>query len=173
MGLFDLFKKKDKSVVGTENIQEERGILLQPTDGEIISLQEIGDGIFSEGILGKGCGLKPSGEEVYAPIRGRISTVADTKHAVGITGDDGLELLIHVGIDTVDMNGNGFFVSVKEGDQVKRGQKLLEFSRKAIADAGHSDTIAILVTNSDEYKEINLIHTGNGKVGEPIIKIKK
>lgn len=172
MGFLDHFKKKEEPVFEGIEVQEEKGTLAQPIKGEVIPLAEIGDGIFSQGVLGKGCGLKPSGEAVYAPIGGTISTVADTKHAVGITGDNGTEVLIHVGIDTVDMNGKGFSVRVKAGDRVKSGQLLMTFSKAEIAKAGHPDTTAVLVTNSDEYEEISVLRTGVGEAGERMMMVK-
>lgn len=144
---------------------------IQPIDGEIIPLADIGDGVFSEGILGQGVGLIPSSEAVYAPISGTISTVAETKHAVGIEGD-GVEMLIHVGLETVSMNGKGFQVKVKEGDKVKAGQLLYTFSMAEIQKAeGVSTTSAVLVTNSDDLPNFEVLRTGTGKAGEPLFKV--
>ena len=103
-----------------------------PFGGSAIAMEQIPDPVFSEGILGKGCGLEPAEETVCAPFNGTVTQVIDTKHAVGVTSKDGLELLIHVGMDTVAMNGEGFTCLVKEGDTVKLGQKLMTFSMEAI-----------------------------------------
>lgn len=169
MGLFDFLKKK--TVPEFVEVQEEAGFVLQPIEGEVIALEQIGDGVFSEGVLGQGCGLIPSGEAVYAPISGTVSTVAETKHAVGIEAD-GVEMLIHVGLETVSMNGKGFDVKVKEGDKVKAGQLLLTFSLKEIGAAeGVSTTSAILVTNSDDLPGFEVIRTGAGKVGDKLFKV--
>ena len=175
MGFLDLFKKEksgktDGSLQSVE-LQTEPGIVYQPVDGEVISLEDIGDEIFSAGILGKGCGLKPAGECVYAPIDGTISFVADTGHAIGITGMDNLELLIHIGLDTVEMKGDGFGAKVKAGDNVKAGQPLMSFSKKKIADAGYPDTIAVLVANTMDYKDVVLLRIGAGKKGEKMLRI--
>ena len=170
MGFFDRFKKAEQPN-GIE-VRETSGILVQPIDGEIIPLADIADGVFSEGILGQGCGLIPSAEEVYSPISGTISTVADTLHAVGIEGD-GMELLIHVGLETVSMQGKGFDVKVKAGDKVKAGQLLMTFSMDEINKAdGVSTTTAVLVTNSDDMPTFELLRTGKGKAGEKLIKVK-
>lgn len=169
MGLFDFLKKK--TVPEFVEVQEEVGFVLQPIEGEVIPLEQIGDGVFSEGVLGQGCGLIPTAEAVYAPISGTVSTVAETKHAVGIEAD-GVEMLIHVGLETVSMNGKGFDVKVKEGDKVKAGQLLLTFSLKEIGAAeGVSTTSAILVTNSDDLPGFEVIRTGAGKVGEKLFKV--
>lgn len=173
MGLFNFLKsgKKDAAVLGIP-VQEAKGILVQPIDGEIIPLADIGDGVFSEGILGQGVGLIPSGEAVYAPISGTISTVAETKHAVGIEGD-GVEMLIHVGLETVSMNGKGFDVKVKEGDKVNAGQLLYTFSLEEINKAeGVSATSAVLVTNSDDLPNFEVLRTGTGKAGDKLFRVK-
>ena len=85
---------------------------------------------------------------------GEISSVADSKHAIGITGENDQELLIHVGVDTVEMKGDGFNTLVEEGDMVKKGQKIMEFSLQKIKDAGHPDTVVVLLTNSDDYEDV-------------------
>lgn len=170
MGLFDkLFKKEGASAVEKIEFSTEPRTLYQPMEGEVIPLPEIADGVFSEGVLGQGVGLKPAGEIVYAPLNGTISTVAETKHAVGIDSTEGAEILIHVGLDTVDMNGKGFEPLVKAGDRVTAGQPLLKFSKKAIADAGHPDTSAVLITNSDDFTGFTVVRTGPGKVGDKLI----
>lgn len=109
---------------------------------------------------------------MVAPFHGTITQVADTKHTVGVLSDDGVEVLIHVGIDTVSMNGNGFTAHVKVGDKVKCGQKLLTFSRKAITEAGFPDTTAIIVTNTDDYEAVTQEKTGALAVSEKLISVK-
>lgn len=146
MGLFSkLFVKEE-----TPKVETVKGGLYAPITGNYIPLEEIKDGVFSEGVLGPGCGIEPAEEIVVAPCNGTVSTVAETKHAVGITSDDGAELLIHVGLDTVDMNGDGFTVKVKVGQKVTCGQTLLTFSFAKIKAAGHPTTTAFLVTNADD-----------------------
>ena len=127
------------------------GTVLQPVEGKVISREEIPDETFASGVLGDGVGVQPSAEVVVAPFDGTISSVAESHHAVGIEGN-GMELLIHVGVDTVQMNGDGFTCLVKEGDAVKVGQPLIRFSREKIKAAGYSDTVAVLMTNSDDLE---------------------
>lgn len=172
MGFFDFLKKGGESAVPESIVvQEEKGFLLQPIDGEIIPLADINDGVFSEGILGNGCGLIPSGEAVYAPMSGTISSVAESKHAVGIEGD-GVEMLIHVGLETVSMNGKGFDVKVKPGDWVKAGQLLLTFSLAEIERAQDVETTsAVLVTNADEHPNLEVLFTGAGTAGNKLFRI--
>lgn len=125
------------------------GTVLQPVEGNVIPYDQIPDDTFASGVLGQGVGIEPTGEVVVAPFDGEISSVADSKHAVGLSAND-MELLIHVGVDTVAMNGDGFECLVAEGDQVKAGQPLIRFSREKIKAAGYSDTVAVLLTNSDD-----------------------
>ena len=130
------------------------GKIDMPVGGKVIEYTEIKDQTFASGALGVGVGIEPDGDIVFAPVDGTISMVAESKHAVGVTGDKDMEILIHVGIDTVAMNGDGFEPLVKEGDTVKKGQALLKFDRKKIADAGHPETVVVLLTNSDDYEDV-------------------
>ena len=125
------------------------GVVLQPVEGTVIAREDIPDDTFASGVLGDGVGIQPTGEVVVAPFDGTISSVAESQHAVGIEAN-GMEMLIHVGVDTVQMNGDGFTCLVKEGDAVKAGQPLIRFSREKIKAAGYSDTVAVLLTNSDD-----------------------
>ena len=142
-----------------------------PINGNVIARESIPDATFAQGVLGDGVGIEPSEGVVYAPFDGEISTVAETKHAVGISGNNDMEMLIHVGIDTVKMNGEGFNVLVAEGDQVKAGQKIMTFSLDKIKAAGYSTTTAVLLTNSDDYEGFKVIKTGAAKAGEKIITV--
>lgn len=150
MALFKkLFAKEEAPKVETV-----KGGLYAPITGNYIPLEEIPDEVFSQGILGPGCGIEPEEALVVAPCNGTISTVAETKHAVGITAEDGAELLIHVGMDTVDMNGSGFTVKVREGQKVVCGQPLLTFDFARIKAAGHPATTAFIVTNADDVGQV-------------------
>ena len=106
--------------------------------------------------MGVGVGIEPEEGVVYAPMDGEIVSVADSKHAIGICDDNDQELLIHVGIDTVEMKGDGFTPFVAEGDKVTKGQKILEFDLAKIAAAGHPNTVVVLLTNSDDFEDIQL-----------------
>ena len=135
-------------------IKSSAGEIFQPTPGAVIPYTEIPDPTFAAGTLGQGVGVQPSVGVVYAPYDGEISSVAESKHAIGITGANDQELLIHVGVDTVEMNGDGFNTLVSEGDQVKKGQKLMEVDIEKIKAAGHPDTVVVLLTNSDDYEDV-------------------
>ena len=147
----------------------EPGAVMAPLSGNVIELKEVGDGVFSEGILRDGCGIEPEEGCVYAPFNGEVIQAADTGHAVGLLSEDGVELLIHVGLDTVALKGEGFDLFVKEGDRVTQGQKLLNFDIEKIAQK-YPVVTSVIVTNTPDYKEIRLVKTGKTKAGEKILQ---
>ena len=158
---------------GTKKRKEaqESGIIYSPLKGTVIPLKEIPDPVFAEGILGFGCGIQPTSEMVYAPFDGAIVQVSDTKHAVGLKSADGTEVLIHVGMDTVEMNGNGFTTFVKTGDNVKKGEKLIEFSISEIEAAGYSSVTAVVVCSVSEAEKIKVLKADEIQTGEALLKI--
>ena len=137
-------------------IKCEAGEIIQPTKGKIITQENIPDETFASGVLGAGVAIDPEEGVVYAPYDGTISSVAESKHAIGITGAGDMEVLIHVGVDTVAMNGDGFTDFVKEGDTVKAGQKIMEFDRAKIKAANHPDCVVVLLTNADDYENVKV-----------------
>lgn len=150
-------KKEDgKKITSNTVISCSAGEIGQPTKGKVIPYTEIKDPTFASGVMGQGVGIEPDEGIVYAPMDGEISTVAESKHAIGITGAEDMELLIHVGIDTVEMKGDGFKPFVSEGDNVVKGQKLLEFDRAKIKAAGKAETVVVLLTNSDDYENVKI-----------------
>lgn len=134
-------------------ILSEAGTLYAPLKGRVIPNEALPDETFAAGVLGQGVGIEPEEECIYAPCDGTISSVAGTGHAIGISAAGEQEILIHVGIDTVKMEGKGFRPLVSECESVRQGQLLMHFDRKAIREAGYSDTVVFLLTNSDDYKE--------------------
>jgi len=143
--------EKTASSVGAEkgNI-----IISSPLEGNVIALSEVKDEAFSSGALGKGVAILPAEGILYAPANGKISAVFPTGHAIGLTAETGAEILIHVGMDTVQLDGKGFKPLVAAGDVVKKGQKILEFDKKLIEDAGYSLVTPVLVTNFDEFESV-------------------
>lgn len=142
------------SYEGTEIISSEAGKIYAPVKGRVVAQSEILDKTFAEGILGRGVGILPEEEMVYAPVDGIVSSIADSKHAIGIIGPNDMEILIHVGVDTVSMNGDGFKVLVSEDQKVTCGQPVLMFDRAKIQAANHSDVVVVLLTNSDDYQDV-------------------
>lgn len=146
------------------------GTVYSPIQGKVIPMADIPDATFAAGVLGEGCGIEPAAGRVVAPFDGTISTVAETKHAIGLESPDGMELLIHVGINTVELDGKGFQVHCAEGDTVKAGQLLLEFDRQIIQSAGLSTTTAVLVTNAEDLGAVS-VRTGETNELDPILTV--
>lgn len=167
--LYGRFENKEKNVQPQETAPvpaSEPGTVYAPIAGEVVAMADIPDETFASGVLGQGVGINASDNTVYAPYSGVISSVADSRHAVGITSADGMEILIHVGVDTVDMNGKGFTVNVKEGETVTTGQKLLTFDSKAIRAAGHPDIVVVLLTNAEDFEKVELPPAGKISKGD-------
>ena len=150
----------------------EKNTVYAPINGKVIAMENIPDPTFSTGVLGKTMGIEPSDGIIYAPFDGTIAHAADTGHALGFLSSDGVELLIHVGVDTVEMGGEGFDMKVKSGDSIKAGQPLLVFDRKAVANAGYSDTVIVVILNRDNYSEITFVPEGDIKAGQKIMQAK-
>ncbi len=143
-----------------------------PMNGTVIPLSEVPDAVFSSEMLGKGFGVEPSEGKAYAPVDGEVTTVFDTKHAIGLMSKHGVELLIHIGMDTVKLNGKGFDVKVKTGDQVKAGDLLAEFDMDLIKGEGYPVTTAVVVTNTDDCKEIGEVRTGAATKDTEVLTVK-
>lgn len=123
--------------------------------GEAIKIEDVKDGVFSEKILGDGMAIIPEDEVVIAPCNASVCVVTNTKHAVGLQLDNGMQLLIHIGLDTVSMQGKGFQVHVKEGQKVKEGQPLITFSKSLIKEAGFKDTVIFVIVDNENNIPLN------------------
>lgn len=169
MGFLDkLFEKGKPSAPACEPLT-----VYAPAVGTVIPLEQFPDELFSQGVLGPGCGILPTGGQVVAPFNGTVTQLTDTRHAIGVTSGDGVEVLIHVGVDTVEMEGRGFQSTVKEGQRISRGDLLIRFDRDAIKAAGHPDAIAVIVTNSDDFSAVTLKAGGAVDAGAVILKTEK
>lgn len=157
----------------TESIRHDDCEILSPVSGNAISLSKVPDPTFAEGILGMGAAVDPVGGKVVAPQDAIIGTVFDTHHAIGLILDNGAELLVHVGINTVELNGEGFTAHVSEGDRVKKGQTLLSFDKDFIISKGYSAITPVIVTNSDEFSEIKQTAFGRTNENTVLLKITK
>ena len=146
-------------------------VIASPLDGRVILLAEIEDGVFSEKMVGDGFAVEPTGSQVYAPSDCTVATVFGTKHAIGLTTPEGCELLIHLGIDTVQLGGAPFTIHVKEGDTLKKGDLIGSFDAQAILDAGYRTVTPVVVTNSDEYTSFRLLHTGDTAHGADVLSV--
>ena len=142
-------------------------------DGRTIPMDEVNDQTFAQELLGPGIAIVPSNGTVVSPINGTIATVMDTKHAVCIQGEDGLELIVHAGLDTVELNGKYYQTYKEIGDQVKAGDVLLEFDLEEITKAGYDVTTPIVITNLGDYKITKCLTGQQVKSGEEVIQLTK
>ncbi len=161
-------KKAEKEAIP---VASKSGVIYLPIAGETIALKDIEDGVFSGGVLGPGCGIRPTKEDVYAFIDGTIVMIAPTKHAIGIRSDEGIEVLLHIGMDTVEMNGTPFQVAVKVGQRVKCGDYLMSFDQEMIQKAGHPTTSALVITNAKEIHDVQVLPLGERDVVAPCLEV--
>ena len=162
-----LYKDEDKTkntkgeVDTGKKISVEKNTIIAPLTGTAIKLTDVKDDTFAGEVLGKGIAIIPSEGRVVAPCDGIIETLFDTKHAIGITSTDGIEILIHVGINTVELDGKYYEAYIQEGDKVAAGQLLLEFDMDKIKEDGYDITTPVIITNSDDYKEVEQVVLGD------------
>ncbi|MGN0484128.1 MAG: PTS glucose transporter subunit IIA [Lachnospiraceae bacterium] len=148
-------------------------ILSSPVRGKAVSLSQVNDPTFSEGMLGKGMAVMPEEGNIYAPADGEISLVFDTLHAVNMVTSEGIEVLIHIGLDTVTRKGAGFQAHVATGDHVKKGDLLLTVDLDALRADGFDTIIPVVVCNTDDYAEVLEAASGEVAAGEDLIRVKK
>lgn len=169
MGLFNLLKSKEQSAPATITFPATLGAVAK---GTYVEMEKIPDEVFSAGVLGTCCGIEPDEGKVYAPIDGKIIQLTDTLHAIGIEAG-GMEILIHVGVDTVDMNGDGFTNVIKMGQFVKKGDLLLRMDLDKIRTAGHPTIVIMAVTNSDDFASVDAICSGKVQPGNDVLQVKR
>ena len=166
MGFMDFLKKKEPAVQWPV-------VVAADAKGKVLKMEDIPDPVFSQGILGQCCAIDPVEGKVYSPVDGEVTQIADSKHAIGFAGPGGVEILIHVGVDTVDMNGDGFAPQVKVGGKVKKGELVLTMDIEKIKAAGHPATVITIVTNSDDMAGVELVAAGEVEVGADLLKVSK
>ena len=156
--MFNLFRK-----------QEKNNVIGSPVKGKAVPLKEVSDPTFAEEMLGKGAAVIPEDGKFYAPADGEIGMVFDTLHAVSMTTDFGAEILIHIGLDTVKMKGEGFTGHVKAGDHVKKGDLLLEVDLEKVKAAGYDTITPVLVCNTPDYASVEGIGSAQVNAGDDLI----
>ena len=171
MGFFDFLKKSAAPAAPAEPTFPM--MLAADAKGAFVPMENIPDEVFAQGILGTCCGIDPSEGKVFAPAGGEITQAPDSGHALGIMADGAVEILIHVGVDTVEMKGDGFSPKVKVGDKVKKGDLLLEMDLDKIAAAGHPAVVITVVTNTDDFKAVEVVASGDVEPGADLIKVSK
>jgi len=162
MGLFDFLKSNDKEEVNPKQQ------LKSPVSGEVVEIEQVDDPVFSQKMMGDGFGVRPSSGDIYAPASGKVVSVFPTEHAVGLELDNGVEVLVHIGIDTVELEGGPFETLVKEGDDVTTETKISEVDLEGLKSAGKTDTIIIVFTNMDQVDNFDLTKSGEVSYGEEI-----
>lgn len=165
MGFLDnLFGGKTKKTASGK-------IVYSPMKGRIIPLEEVGDPVFADGMMGPGVGILPEEGKLYAPTDGEITAAFPTGHAVALSTPNGMEILIHIGIDTVKMNGDGFQLHISQGDKVKRGDLLVSFDLQKILSAGYKTTTMVLVSNASELGSMTEPASDTVGIGEKLYSI--
>ena len=160
--MFNFFKKK----------QDNTFFLGAPVKGKAVDLKEVNDPTFSTGMLGQGVAIIPSEGKIYAPADGEIAMVFDTLHAVSMTADNGVEILVHVGLDTVELKGEGFEGHVKAGDKVKKGDLLLTVDLDVVKEAGYDTITPMLGCNTDDYAAVEGIFGKDVMPKDDVVSIK-
>ncbi|MCB2307641.1 sucrose-specific PTS transporter subunit IIBC [Clostridium estertheticum] len=145
--------------------------LVSPVNGNVILLKDVPDKTFSDELLGKGTAVDPEDGIVVSPVDGTVVCLFETKHAIAIKTSDGMEILIHIGIDTVKMNGEGFKSFINSGDVIKKGQKLMEFDLDLVKEKAKSPIVLLVITNSDSMKFVNQLKSGKIKQGEELMQV--
>lgn len=168
MSLFGNLFKKDKENENTNTNASNK--VLVPITGIVSSVKECQDPVFAGEMVGKGSLILPSEGKVYSPADGEISMVADSKHALGITSNTSLEILIHIGLDTVELNGEPYTSHVSQGQKVKAGDLLMEFDIEKIKAGGKAVESPVIITNADD-KEINLLANGQTNHGQELMEV--
>ncbi|WP_297282232.1 PTS transporter subunit IIABC [uncultured Anaerococcus sp.] len=166
-------QQEDGEVTTDEDGLVEKVSIFAPADGHVLELEEVNDPVFSGKLMGDGYALRPNGQEIYSPVDGEVVMVADTKHAVGIKTKEGLEILVHMGIDTVALNGAGFEIFVKEGDTINKDTKIASMDLDLIKKEGKETDIMVIVTNSEEITGIALNEEKEVKAREGVGTINK
>lgn len=167
----DQYDKEETEEKVAETFVESKKVFA-PICGTVIPLEEVNDGVFSEGMLGEGIAIEPEVGKVFAPFDGTVNMIFDTKHALGLTSNDGVEILIHVGLDTVKLNGSHYIIHTSQDATIKKGDLLAEFDMDGIRKAGYRLVTPVIVTNTDEYDGIEPVKMGRIQMGEELLKVK-
>ena len=165
-------KENSQSVAPAENNENKTETLYSHLSGTVIKLEDVEDEAFSAKVLGDGISVEPSEGKLFAPCNGKVDMVFDTKHAVNLVSDSGCEILLHIGIDTVKLNGEFFDAHVKDGQQVKKGDLLITFDIEGIRKAGYKTTTPMIICNTDDYTSISAVKDGSISAGEKLLEIK-
>lgn len=166
MKLFERFKKVEP--------KDEWEIKIgAPVSGRRISMAALDDSLFASGAMGVCCGIHPQEGAIFSPCKGEVVQLAETKHAFGIRTAEGIEVLVHLGIDTVEMNGEGFTTLIQKGDEVKKGQLVMKMDLDKIRKAKYETTVITIITNTNQFADVHPIGAEQLVVGEDLLSIQK
>lgn len=160
------------AAVATPKVTTVKMTVMSPLEGTISPLSEVQDEVFSSGTMGKGLAITPTKGELRSPVSGRVTTIFPTGHAVGLTSDEGVEVLLHIGMDTVELKGEGYEAFVKTGESVAVGDLLVRFDIDKITAAGYSVVTPVVITNTTDFSEVKPTETTSVRTGTPLIEIK-
>ena len=166
MGLFDAFKEKDTTPAPvTDDI-------VNIGDGTVVDITEVSDPVFAGEMLGKGVGVQLNNGKVCSPVSGKVTVAFPTGHAYGIQTENGIEVLLHIGIDTVNLNGEGFKSKVKQGDTVRTGDVLVNVDLDLVKEKGYDSTVMVIITNTPDFKDV-VKTTGSLAKGDVILHVER
>ena len=177
MGLLDVLFGKVEGVSEeptrppAAHVDETAGGLYASCSGTLMHMADVPDPVFASGAMGMAVGIKPSEGIVYAPASGVMTIITGTLHALGLRADDGMQILIHVGVDTVNMKGDGFHCFVEKGQHVRAGEALMTMDLDKIAEAGYSDVTITVVTNTDDYAAVTPVAPGEVSAGSLVMTV--
>ena len=163
---------EDIASAGSAPVALQAETIAAPLKGEVVALENVNDPVFSSGAMGKGAAIKPSGNQVVAPFDGEVQIAFPTGHAYGLKSDKGAEVLIHIGIDTVSLDGKGFDAKVQANQRIKKGDVLATFDSSVITEAGLDDTTMVIVTNTADFEDVSSVATGSVAEGADFIAVK-
>lgn len=166
-------EKEKETSEAVEEFNAQQISIYAPLKGKAMPIQDVADGVFSEEMIGKGMAIEPSEGKVYAPFDGEVSMIFDTKHAIGLTSPEGVELMIHVGIDTVKLEGKFYNVKVETGSKVKRGQLLVEFDMKGITEAGYRLVTPVVVGNTADCSKVEYTNVEKADLDTVVLEVEK
>ncbi len=172
VALLDLFAPEVKPPLPIQANTDPQ-VICAPVEGTPVPLSQVPDPVFASGMLGQGIGLKTSSNIAFSPVSGTVTAVVNTKHAVAIRGENGAEVLLHVGVDTVRLHGQGFSLFVKNGSRVKAGDPLIAFDRALIAEKNLDDTVIVTVTNAGDFSQVRPVSEPKVTAGGALLKVER
>ncbi|MGM0370807.1 MAG: PTS sugar transporter subunit IIA [Bacillota bacterium] len=168
------YKRAAKKIIEkvAEEKLENKEEILAPLEGKEVRLEEVPDQVFAEKVMGYGIAIEPTTEKVLSPVKGEVIHLLETNHAVGLRTETGVEILIHIGIDTIKMAGQGFKSLVEEEDTVEIGDELLEFDLDLVKQEAKSSLTPVVITNTEEFGMISRLQEGTINIGDKILEVK-